>query len=260
MKSLLEDESVFGFLGQKMIGGYPLPYLFTKDSLNDLEEAAMSDAHYPMTTILQQIVRQHPDKTFAVMVRGCDERALKELYKWNQLDQSRIITIGVACSQELAEECECRLPFPSMLDYGEKAEPVAKSTRLEKVKVLADDERLRYWLENFNRCIKCFGCRDVCPMCFCNECALEHAKLIHGDQLPPDNPTFHLVRAVHMAGRCIDCGLCEAVCPAHIPLRILYKQVAEIVNELFGYRPGLDEDYSPFSLLGEEVRLETKPL
>ena len=74
-----------------------------------------------------------------------------------------------------------------------------------------------------------------------------------GGNLPPENPMFHLTRAVHMAGRCIDCNLCTEVCPADIPLRTLYKKVAEIVKDEFGYvtgEPG--EGKSPLNILGPD--------
>ncbi len=73
-------------------------------------------------------------------------------------------------------------------------------------------------------------------------------------------PIFHLVRAVHMAGRCIDCGLCEDACPMDIPLRLLYRKVNEIVLDVFDYDTGTNPDQSPFSILGDEVTLEPKPL
>jgi Na+-translocating ferredoxin:NAD+ oxidoreductase RnfC subunit len=63
-----------------------------------------------------------------------------------------------------------------------------------------------------------------------------------------------------MAGRCVDCGLCEEACPADIPLRLLYRKVNEIVTELFDYRTGVSSDQSPFQVLGEKVTLETKPI
>jgi formate dehydrogenase subunit beta len=62
---------------------------------------------------------------------------------------------------------------------------------------------------------------------------------------------FHLTRAVHMAGRCIDCNLCTEVCPAEIPLRTLYKKVAEIVRDEFDYVTGeTGEGKSPLNILG----------
>ena len=77
-------------------------------------------------------------------------------------------------------------------------------------------------------------------------------ELIPSGEIPPANPMFHLLRATHMAGRCIDCGLCEEACPARIHLRTLYKEVAEIVDNEFGYRPGYTTDRkSPLNILGE---------
>jgi len=100
--------------------------------------------------------------------------------------------------------------------------------------------------------VKCYGCRNVCPMCFCNECSLEEDELVETGVLPTENPIFHLTRAVHMIGRCIDCGLCEETCPADIPLRTLYKKVAEIVAEQTGFRPGVDpEEKCPFNIYGD---------
>ena len=66
----------------------------------------------------------------------------------------------------------------------------------------------------------------------------------------PANPTFHLARAIHMVGRCIDCGLCEEACPADIPLRTLYKKVTEIISKEFGYKTGFSVDEkSPFNII-----------
>ena len=111
-------------------------------------------------------------------------------------------------------------------------------------------ERFDYWKDAFSRCIKCYGCRDVCPMCFCKECALEDDNLVATGAIPPEIPVFHLTRAIHMVGRCIDCGLCNEACPADIPLRTLYKKVADIIDDQFQYRPGYTTGKSPLNILG----------
>ena len=121
----------------------------------------------------------------------------------------------------------------------------------EAVEAVEAGERLSRWLYEFNRCIKCYGCRNICPVCFCKECSLEHKELIGTGDLPPETPIFHLIRAVHMAGRCIDCGLCEEVCPVDIPLRLLYRKVNTLVQDLFDYQTGTDNEQSPFSIIGE---------
>jgi ferredoxin len=128
------------------------------------------------------------------------------------------------------------------------------------VKRFSQQERFQRWMYEFEKCIKCYGCRDACPVCFCKECSLEHEDLVSTGDLPVEVPIFHMVRAVHMAGRCVDCGLCEEACPMDIPLRLLYRMVNGIVMDLFEYKPGTDSGQSPFNILGDEVALEPKGL
>jgi ferredoxin len=256
VKELLQSGEIAGFIGLKLEYGHPEPYLFTKDHPEDLESLLVGEVRYPLNKVLLKVAKQYPEITFGVMVRGCDERGLTELFKWNQLRQDRVVPIGVACPRELAEACECYKPYPSQWLVGEKTEGISKSKRLQKIEGMKQDERLSYWLDQFNKCIKCYGCRDVCPMCFCEVCSLEDRNFILTGKIPPENPTFHLSRAVHMVGRCIDCGLCEEACPSNIPVRTLYKKVGEIVMDVFGYRTGESaEGKSPLNILGE-VTLE----
>jgi Na+-translocating ferredoxin:NAD+ oxidoreductase RnfC subunit len=56
-----------------------------------------------------------------------------------------------------------------------------------------------------------------------------------------------------MAGRCIDCGECERVCPMGIPLLQLYKKVEKAVKELFDYEAGMRvEDLPPLVTFSAE--------
>ncbi|MBM4285017.1 MAG: 4Fe-4S ferredoxin [Deltaproteobacteria bacterium] len=262
VKSLLTEGKVAGYLGYILREGHPLPHLFTRDHLAELEQAVVppGDARYPLDKILQALARRYPEDTFTIQVRGCDERGLNELYKWGQLDPDKVVLVGVACPQEQADYCECPGPYPSVVDYGEKCNPVPQSRRVARIDSLGQEAAFQEWLGHFARCVKCYGCRDVCPMCFCKECGLEHPELMSIGKVPPDT-IFQLVRAIHMAGRCIDCGLCEEACPADIPLRVLYKKGNLLVKELFDYDTGsLGTGLSPWKSLGDEVTLETKPL
>lgn len=256
VKKLLDEGEIAGFIGLRQQHGHPVPYLFTKDNVGDLESLVVGDVRYPLNKVLLKLANRYAGEHFGVMVRGCDERGLNELFKWNQLHRDRVVPVGIACPPELAEACECHKPYPSEWVVGEKTAGITRSKRLEENKRLGQEERLHYWLGQFNKCIKCYGCRDVCPMCFCEVCSLEDRNFILTGKLPPENPTFHLSRAVHMVGRCIDCGLCEDACPLDIPVRTLYKKVGEIVSELFDYKTGEDlEGKSPLNILGE-VALE----
>ncbi len=253
---LLKSGEIAGFIGLRLQEDHPTPHLFTKDHLEDLESLWVGGTRYPLNKVLLKVADQYPEQTLGVMVRGCDERGLFELFKWKQLRKDRVVPVGVACSRELAEACECYKPYPSKWVIGEKTDGISKSKRLQKIEGMNQKERLHYWLNQFNKCIKCYGCRDVCPMCFCEACSLEDRTFILTGKLPPENPTFHLSRAVHMVGRCIDCGLCEEACPSNIPVRTLYKKVGAIVEDVFGYKTGeTEEGKSPLNLLGE-VTLE----
>jgi formate dehydrogenase subunit beta len=256
VKALLQEGAIGAFVGLKDQDGNIAPHIYEKpeeldDGFSIGDRGAPGDSRYPLARILMTASSRYPDTVFGVLLRGCDERALNELLRWNQASGSdKIVRIGIACPTELAQKHECRKPYPDEFVAGEKAEPVANATVAD---IMARDlpARLSYWAEEFNRCIKCYGCRDVCPVCFCNVCTLEEDSLIRTGDLPPENPMFHLTRAVHMAGRCIDCNLCTEVCPAEIPLRTLYKKVAEIVRDEFGYVTGeLGEGKSPLNILG----------
>lgn len=249
----LAEKKAKGFLGLREENGHIMPHLFCDPreldylSLGDKEKPG--DARYPLNQLLIRLAMQYPEETFAILVRGCDERGLKELFKWKQLREEKIIPIGLGCPTELAKACECEKPFPDCLVDGPQGEK-ADSQKVARIEEMDLEERLQFWEVEFNRCIKCLGCRNVCPMCFCNECTLEEANLIDSGEIPPANPTFHLTRAIHMIGRCIDCGLCEEACPSDIPLRTLYKKVAEIVSKEFGYKTGFSVDEkSPFHIV-----------
>lgn len=249
---LLESGQIKGFLGLSNKYGHVGPHLFcSRDELESLvvgDRNRPGDTRYSLNRQLINIHRRYPDDVFGVLMRGCDERGLRTLFTWNQLNPDKVVTVGIACPKELAEECECLEPFPQEFVGGEKGEGCSSGS-VAGIDDLDLHGRFDYWMEAFSRCIKCYGCRDVCPMCFCNECSLEDDGLIDPGEIPPEIPIFHLTRAVHMVGRCIDCGLCSEACPADIPLRTLYKKVADIVDDEFKYRPGYTEEKSPLNIL-----------
>jgi ferredoxin len=170
--------------------------------------------------------------------------------------------IEVPVEELLAERClECRANFPVVYDVlsGEKTErPVEKPFgSVDKIESLPVEERWNFWKEQLDKCIRCYACRSVCPMCYCDECVVDSINLavtaettadekaqrirwIQRSTESSDNLVYHLVRAIHLAGRCIDCGECERACPLDIPLRFLNKKLEKEAKELFGYEVGFD--------------------
>jgi len=111
---------------------------------------------------------------------------------------------------------------------------------VEAVEAMLPAERLAYWSKEFERCIRCNACRNICPLCYCRECvASQHdPQWIPVSNSVTGNRVFHIVRALHMAGRCTNCGECERVCPVGIPLNTLMRKMARTVQEDFGFEAG----------------------
>ncbi|NOX35160.1 MAG: 4Fe-4S ferredoxin [Deltaproteobacteria bacterium] len=254
ISGLLSDASVKGVVALKTANGHVTPCVFQKEddldmlSLGDMQ--ASGDTRYPLNKVLITIARQYPDDVFGVLVRGCDERGLYTLYRLNQLDPDKVVPIGFCCPEELAKACECKKPYPDDPVAGEKTKEIFQN-RMEEIEGMDISKRFSFWMDQFSKCIKCYGCRNICSMCFCRECSLECEDLVSKGSLPVDIPVFHLTRAMHMADRCIDCGLCEEACPSDIPLRVLYKKTSRIMNAEFGFTSGIEkQEKSPLSMLG----------
>ena len=108
-------------------------------------------------------------------------------------------------------------------------------------------KRWETFTKNFASCIRCYACRDVCPLCYCKVCFVDEASPQWcGKTLEDaDVASFHILRAFHCAGRCTDCGACESVCPMNIKMRRLTCKIEKDVRDLYGYEPGMDLDAKP---------------
>ncbi|RLB75135.1 MAG: hypothetical protein DRH24_20110 [Deltaproteobacteria bacterium] len=257
----LKEGRVDIFLGYKMVQGHPLPHCFTKENPDEADELIVGKARYSLEKMAANIAAQHPEIKIGLLVRDCNQRALNVLYVWNQLNPDHVETINInCCPSRLKEHGDCSYLEPQRTGSYKKEVGIDNNMDVEDAEEFSQEERFNRWIYEFEKCIKCYGCRNICPVCFCQECSLEHNDLIATGTVPPEVPIFHLVRAVHMAGRCIDCGLCEDACPVDIPLRLLYRKVNQVVSDMFDYKTGMRADQSPFNILGDEVTLEPKPI
>jgi formate dehydrogenase subunit beta len=250
IEGLLDD--VEGVLALRGTSGHVAPHLFREKG--ELDELAVSPK-YPLPGTLRLIQAEHPEARLAIVCRGCEERGLIEMAKRNQVNLERVVVIGLACTAEEAEECRCAKPYPSVLvdtQVGERVEPVADKLA-DELRQKGVAERFEFWRKQFERCIKCYGCRNACPQCFCPECTLEEGLWVERGEVPPAYPTFHLIRAMHTAGKCVGCRECELSCPAGIPLTSLYALIRQDVREMFGYEPGADLEEQPPLVLPAEV-------
>jgi len=194
----------------------------------------------------------------AVVVKPCDARAVAGLIRENQLKRETVVLIGLRCggvvrdpsderalqSENLAAKCaSCGVREPALADHllgAAIALPVGTdylNSRITELEAMKPEERLVFWTEQFSRCTRCYACRQVCPMCFCERCVAEKTQPSWIESSPhvQGNFSWNLTRALHLAGRCVDCGECERACPANIPLGLLNRKAAQIVLARYGY-------------------------
>jgi ferredoxin len=118
---------------------------------------------------------------------------------------------------------------------------------VEKIEGMDPEKKQGFFTRLISRCIRCYACRNSCPLCYCPTCFVdESAPQWVGKSIDPtDTMTFHFLRAYHCAGRCTDCGACERVCPMSISMRQFTKKLNKDTQELFSWEAGLDPEKRP---------------
>jgi len=117
-------------------------------------------------------------------------------------------------------------------------------------------ERLSFWRGHMERCLRCYACRNACPMCVCRDFCVAESRDPHWltqEDTVREKLFFQVIHAMHLAGRCTGCGQCQRACPVSIPILALRQQLGKIVGELFdGYKAGMNVAAVP-PLLGYEL-------
>jgi ferredoxin len=146
----------------------------------------------------------------------------------------------------------CRHRNP--VEYDEMiAEPVEEQAGVEayhdveKIEQMDSPKKQTFFKQLIANCIRCYACRNACPLCYCPTCFVDEAQpqWVGKSIDPTDTMTFHILRAYHCAGRCTDCGACERVCPVGISVRQFTKKLNKDAEDLFDWEAGLSLDQRP---------------
>ena len=206
-----------------------------------------------------------------IIVKGCDAKALVGLIRESQLKREEVKVIAVTCEGVLADDgqlqlrCQyCDVANPTFYDFlvGEPVESEKQtdiSEILEKYEAMSVEERWQFWQSQFEKCIKCYACRQACPLCYCTRCIAEknQPQWVETSSHLRGNLAWNIIRAFHLAGRCAGCEACEQACPVGIPLMLLNRKLEKEVWDYFQYRADLDpESVPPFTTFKTDDRGE----
>ncbi|WP_407309359.1 4Fe-4S dicluster domain-containing protein [Desulfosporosinus sp. SB140] len=146
----------------------------------------------------------------------------------------------------------CRYPNPviedvhlgATIEVPQQSVPFADVVAMENK---SDSEREAYFGEQMDKCIRCYSCRNACPLCYCQECFVDcnTPRWLTGGVDRAENLLFQAGRVLHLAGRCVDCGACSRACPQGVDIRALNRKMSRDVLEMYHHESGIGEDVKP---------------
>ncbi|MBF0225098.1 MAG: 4Fe-4S dicluster domain-containing protein [Desulfobacterales bacterium] len=168
-----------------------------------------------------------------------NENTIKVKTKTNEIELNKTDLLQENCSI-----CVHRNPVvydELVAELIEEPKDIDRYASVKAVESMSAEEKWNYFEDLISTCIRCYACRNACPLCYCPTCFVDESRpqWVGKGQDKSDIRTFHFLRAFHCAGRCTDCGSCERACPMGIKVRDFTKKLEKDCVELFGWEAGM---------------------
>jgi len=208
------------------------------------------------------------DERVAIVAKACDARAVVQFIIENQLEREKVYIIGVdcpgmvdgdgaarpgcgECTIRIAPVCDARIEDDSEPkgepkgdgSYGSKFhepyEPSPFGSPFGSSPLIGSLDKFK---EEIDKCILCYSCRQACYGCYCKTCFIQR-DMPDWQPVEIDAGTkmaFHLGRAMHLAGRCVECGACESACASDVNVRYIIKEATDFIKQTYDFSTGMD--------------------
>ena len=211
-------------------------------------------------------------KKTGIIGKGCDIRAITQLIAENQLHRDEVYIFGFPCDgvvshpskwdgslneANIASKCSnCDVKIPTDADFypggtlpdADRSGPYEiTAPQVLNLIGMERSDRFAFWRDSFDRCLKCYACREVCPHCSCNICITDRTQPNWLDQAAHKKGVFawHMTRAMHLVGRCTGCGECTRACPVDIQVDAFNQHMKDVIQGSFDYKSGYSEEEKP---------------
>jgi ferredoxin len=172
-------------------------------------------------------------------------RSIMMLISEQQLSADNIVVLGISADGSLLDIADIQV-MQGYIEKSDLSNPAKYKELLAELNKLTTEEKFAYWQKELSKCIKCYACRQACPMCYCTRCTVEvnQPQWILVQSNTHGNMEWHILRAMHLAGRCISCGECGRACPVGIPCHLLTMQLVDQVHNYFKVYAGTSDKMS----------------
>jgi ferredoxin len=168
-------------------------------------------------------------------------RSILQLASENQLTDADIVVIGITDDGGVIEFANLQAVEDHVKTAAGTSAKNEDRARIEDIDKKPLEERWQYWQEQLAECVKCYACRSACPMCYCTRCTVEcnQPQWIPAPSHHLGNLEWHIMRAMHLTGRCVECGECGRACPLGLPIHLLTQKLAADIERQFDWQAGM---------------------
>ena len=167
-KELLENKTVQVIIGyEEGPTGVVRPAFITDaakaDSLIYDERCVQNLAVYLTKQEVKRLGKMAIVATLPVM------RSIMMLISEQQLFAENIVVLGISAEGKLLDVADNKV-MQGYIEQSDLSNPAKYKELITNLNKLSPEEKFLYWQKELSKCIKCYACRQACPLCYCERC------------------------------------------------------------------------------------------